>query len=305
MPTIPPLNPQHQAPPPSPAPAPVPPDPTSPKTTYNILITGFGPFDPRAPINPSSAVLPYLPSRLTFIVDDNDEDKDDDPVPTKPTAIDISIQTHPHIRVSYDVVAALIPQLYNAHDEFDFVVHIGMMSGSAGGITTTTTTTTTTARSRHEYHLETCARSGKYTARDVDGKLPGSAPAIAGNGNGRSGTDEVQVLSPKGVDFSDVLLRWRRETSVEEVLGDIVLRPSNDAGLFLCEYIYYTSLRYFARRASEDKEGDAVTKVVFLHVPADAQMDDLQRAKEVVVGLVRALVGSSLTARHEVEPKEL
>lgn len=152
---------------------------------------------------------------------------------------------------------------------------------------------------RYEYHLETCAKSGMYNKSDVDGRLP------APSSSARDNDEEVHVLSPKGVDFSDVLLRWRRGLSVEDIHGEVGLRLSNDAGLYLCEYIYYSSLRHFARIGSKGSKDDADTKVVFLHVPDDAHKDDLLRAKQVVVGLVKALIGSDLTRRHEVDVEEL
>lgn len=199
-------------------------------------------------------------------------------------------------------MSALIPTLYAASSDegYDFVIHVGMMSAGVArrgkkSNNNTKSTDTPLPLVRSEYHLETRARSGVYVKPDVEGLVP--APLSSGD------DDEVEVLIPRGVDLDDVMRRWRREVETDGLGGKVDLGLSDDAGLFLCEFIYFSSLRYFERRGEDN--GGADTKVVFLHIPAEAHRDDLCRAKEVVVGLVRALVGSCLVRSHMVENEEL
>lgn len=65
------------------------------------------------------------------------------------------------------------------------------------------------------------------------------------------------------------------------------MRPSDDAGHFLCDFIYYTGMLEYWKR---DKEGER--PVMFLHVPAEAGREDIERGAKVAEGLIRALVES-------------
>ena len=68
-------------------------------------------------------------------------------------------------------------------------------------------------------------------------------------------------------------------------LQDEDVRPSGDAGRYLCDFIFYTGLVEYWRR---DPEGDL--PVVFLHVPGAAEEEDVERGTRVTAGLIRALV---------------
>jgi hypothetical protein len=61
------------------------------------------------------------------------------------------------------------------------------------------------------------------------------------------------------------------------------LRLSHDAGRYLCEFIYYTSLAH-AYQAKRDRG------VVFFHVPGWTDERGLARGKDVTVALIKALV---------------
>jgi len=62
------------------------------------------------------------------------------------------------------------------------------------------------------------------------------------------------------------------------------VRVSEDAGRYLCDFTYYTSLLQYWRR---DRGGER--PVVFLHVPGGTGEGDLVRGRRVVVALIRAL----------------
>ncbi|OJD12933.1 hypothetical protein AJ78_06539 [Emergomyces pasteurianus Ep9510] len=61
------------------------------------------------------------------------------------------------------------------------------------------------------------------------------------------------------------------------------VRLSEDAGRYLCEFIYYTSLAHAYKERSN-------RSVVFLHVPGRTDDEAIQIGREVAVGLVRCLV---------------
>lgn len=63
------------------------------------------------------------------------------------------------------------------------------------------------------------------------------------------------------------------------------LRPSNDPGRFLCDFIYYTSMAEYWRR-----DCTSSGPVMFLHVPDGIAAEDVARGKKVTLGLIEALL---------------
>lgn len=74
------------------------------------------------------------------------------------------------------------------------------------------------------------------------------------------------------------------------------VRPSNDAGRYLCDFIYYTSLVEYWRR-----DPDVKAPAMFLHVPGRIEDMDIETGRKVALGLIGAMVGS---ARRKKEEKE-
>ena len=68
---------------------------------------------------------------------------------------------------------------------------------------------------------------------------------------------------------------------------DMDLRISEDAGRYLCDFIYYSSLAHLLKQGKEKN-------VVFLHVPADATESMVTQGRELTVNLVRAIVESQV-----------
>lgn len=77
--------------------------------------------------------------------------------------------------------------------------------------------------------------------------------------------------------------------SSEKNSKDYSTEISNDAGLFLCEFIYYSSM------AELYKQGRDVP-VLFWHLPPDADGKDTERGISVATALIRSIV-ESWTAR--------
>ncbi len=200
------------------------------------------------------------------------------------STVTVEIVTHPEpIKVAYATVDKLIPTLDGVDDEdekldvqeerhifpkgkveeakcedakhkarakeYDLIIHIGMAGPDSG------------------YQLEERARGSGYVRRDVDGCLPDRCSSslfssMRTTGRGRSNQQTLNtreekpkdadegnkpdVLSPEKIDWAKVLQAWRAYVSDSlDAERARLLCLSTDAGLFLCEYIYYSSLLYF------------------------------------------------------------
>ena len=71
------------------------------------------------------------------------------------------------------------------------------------------------------------------------------------------------------------------------VSQDEDLRPSDDPGRYLCDFVYYTSMVEYWRR-----DHKSARPVMFLHVPDGTTDEDLARGKKVALGLIEALIAS-------------
>lgn len=77
---------------------------------------------------------------------------------------------------------------------------------------------------------------------------------------------------------------------------DAQLRISEDAGHFLCDFIYYSSLSHlYAHHPGKPR------KVLFMHVPADANEQTIPRGVEMALGLIRSIAESEVAASEEGE----
>lgn len=84
-------------------------------------------------------------------------------------------------------------------------------------------------------------------------------------------------------DFEDVWRRWKSGLMERD------LRPSCNAGHYLCDFIYYACMFEYWRR-----EPRGPRPCMFLHVPSGLEEDDIRRGTEVALGLITALVGSGV-----------
>lgn len=94
-------------------------------------------------------------------------------------------------------------------------------------------------------------------------------------------TTQLPPATPTGLFFTTpwttLLHNWRVQ------VPDADIRLSSNAGFFLCDHIYYTSL------AALWKEGRD-RSVLFLHVPGDFSADGIEKGRRVLVGLIRVAV---------------
>ena len=108
-------------------------------------------------------------------------------------------------------------------------------------------------------------------------------------------TNLPNVLKPS-VDVMKVLRYWDRAMERKE---DV--RVSSDAGRYLCEFIYWCSLAHREIRRNHGKEVDKRGKVLFLHVPGEADGIAIHRGVEIVVGLCKALAEVCEEDKNRIE----
>ncbi|KAK0731127.1 putative pyroglutamyl peptidase type I [Lasiosphaeris hirsuta] len=226
-----------------------------------ILITGFGPFKKEYPINPSWEIARGLPEYL--------------PKATRAGAKlpRVRLLVHPEpIRVTYQVVRETVPQLWNLNGEagepdrpkIDLAIHIGM------------------AGPKPVYSIERRGHREGYAMKDVDGEFLKDQERKTREGK-KWVWDGVPKELETDFDLDDVLVRWKKNSPPQHDL-----RISEDAGNFLCDFIYFSSLAHLF------KAGE-LRKVVFLHVPSESSGDFFAVGKELVLQLVRSIVESELT----------
>jgi len=179
-----------------------------------VLVTGFGPFQEKYPVNPSFEIARSLPPSIPQATFSG-----------KPIQI---IGYGSPIRVCYAEARELIPPLLEAYSQtVDLVLHIGMASG------------------RQHYTAERYGhRLGYSKHKDLDGCMPTSEQIERDFG-------DVPDLMTTSLDFDKVLQRWQATISQSPKASPAYgadCRPSEDAGNFLCDYTYFNSLVWSGRR---------------------------------------------------------
>ena len=94
------------------------------------------------------------------------------------------------------------------------------------------------------------------------------------------------------LDVDNVLDRMHRPGpgGMSQLPEGITVDGSDDAGNYLCDFIYYSSLSHFWKKNGEDGK----RPVVFLHVPPESDEEVLQKGREVTKALITAVVASEL-----------
>ena len=76
------------------------------------------------------------------------------------------------------------------------------------------------------------------------------------------------------------------------------LRISDDAGRYLCDFIYYSSLAHLSKQKRP-------RKVIFMHVPSDASERSIERGRDLTINLVRSIVESEFEVAKGTPPTDL
>ncbi|KAF1993288.1 peptidase C15, pyroglutamyl peptidase I-like protein [Amniculicola lignicola CBS 123094] len=235
-----------------------------------ILVTGFGPFLEKYPRNTSWEIASTLPALLPASQDN-------------PTPIHIRVH-HAPVRVAYDNVLELVPSLLPPTNKLyptpSIILHIGLAAG------------------RTFYTLENGAHGRGYGAiPDVDGGRFTDKAAEE-----HFPPSEFPTALQTSFQSEDVLERWRtnlgygtpHSDDLKELKPDV--RISQDAGNFMCGFIYWNSLAHYFSLKQDERP------VMFLHVP-DLTTEDggksveekLKVGREVAIALIKALVESKRT----------
>ncbi|KAM0329840.1 hypothetical protein ACHAQA_004005 [Verticillium albo-atrum] len=270
---------------------------------FTVLVTGFGPFKAAYPVNPSWEIARSLPSYLPPVVPSaTDAEYSKASAPPLPP---VRILVYPDaVRVNYQLVRALVPTLWDqlpsdrpsdgALDgpsddpstppadasarpskppRIDLCIHIGM------------------AGPRPFYCIEHRGHRDGYAMPDVDNTRLEDETRRREEGSDWVWADIPPELETD-LDVRDVLKRWRRLSP-----DDADLRISEDAGRYLCDFIYMSSLAHLYKKGEQ-------RRVVFLHVPCDASDEAVGRGTELATELIRAMVESELHRRREADVRK-
>ncbi|KAF7594217.1 hypothetical protein BBP40_009921 [Aspergillus hancockii] len=250
----------------------------------SVLVTGFGPFKTNL-VNASYLIASSLPQSFDIPSSASADG-------TIPTSRRVSIHVHSSpIPVAYSTVRTTIPTILDDYARShegrrpDIVIHMGI------------------AATRSYYAVETQAHRDSYHLSDVKGRVGYedgeklwrelNLPPVLRPGRAmghRAALKDTAVQSSVAVHDApqpyldphppneEFLSAWKSFVP----LGTDV-RLSNDAGRYLCEFIFYTSLAQALRQGQHQN-------VVFFHVPGSCQDEDIQKGKDIAVGLIKALV---------------
>lgn len=165
----------------------------------------------------------------------------------------------------------LVPELLFPTDgskaNYDMVLNIGLAPG------------------RSFYTLETLGHRDGYDRKDEDGKT------LMGDTFWQREYNAPERLHTS-FNTEDVWRRWKSG------LMDVDLRPSHNAGHYLCDFIYYACMLEYWRRNPNGRR-----PCMFLHVPNGLEDEDIERGRDVAQGLINALVASEMAedGRKRVE----
>lgn len=141
------------------------------------------------------------------------------------------------------------------------------------------------APGRSFYTLETLGHRDGYDRKDEDGKT------LMGDTFWQREYNAPERLHTS-FNTEDVWRRWKSG------LMDVDLRPSHNAGHYLCDFIYYACMLEYWRRNPNGRR-----PCMFLHVPNGLEDEDIERGRDVAQGLINALVASEMAedGRKRVE----
>ncbi|EWC46921.1 hypothetical protein DRE_03933 [Drechslerella stenobrocha 248] len=256
-----------------------------PHRIFKVYVTGFGSFEGITE-NASFHVAAHLPSTLDKKYTSHASDA------IKAQDLHVEITGHPTpVTVAYATVEELVPKLYEELVDVDLFVHIGVAPFDY-------------------YQVETRARRRPYGPpegkpdgrKDVDGKWPvdNSADRAA---RGKVPDEVSEIVT--GLDVAGIcetLAGIYRDENAEGNADWEAPRVSDDAGLYLCEFILYNSMAeavYGAGYKTGQLESKPVSdpearppstsRAVFIHIPSDTEEKSLEKSVESVKRIIGAI----------------
>jgi len=101
--------------------------------------------------------------------------------------------------------------------------------------------------------------------------------------------DELQT----SLNFDDVYDTWRsnllRTPDVSPELERVVVRQSEDAGHFICDFMYYAMLAEYQKRRKDAQCAAEERPVIFLHIPGEGTAGHIKQGLVVTRILIRSL----------------
>lgn len=187
------------------------------------------------------------------------------------------ILQHPHaIPVSYKAVRALVPVMLESRENVtDVILHIGVAMG------------------RKTFDLECRAnRRGYADAEDMYGET------MPDDRCSKDFHDCEETLSTM-LDADEILRLWLDDLRTSSgAARQVALGRSDSAGGYICEYMFYDSLAWSARRnLAQRSVARSERSVLFLHVPAWVAQD-VEMGRKVTIALLRAIAHSWSTTKR-------
>ncbi|CRG90719.1 hypothetical protein PISL3812_07764 [Talaromyces islandicus] len=247
---------------------------TSPEP-ITVLVTGFGPFKDNL-VNASHLIVSALPPTIIL------------PSTTGKTgeiaARTVHIHAHPTpFPVSYPTVRTLLPAILDSFSKEhngkrpDLTIHVGI------------------APNRQWYAVETRAFRDNYRITDVDEKLGYDDGEKIWKEKGLPGV--LYPERPSGVKDTEHVVtpfppnRHFLETWQSNAPPGTDVRISDDAGRYMCEFIFYSSLAL----AYEESRP---LSVMFMHVPSATDDASLELGAEAAVALIKTATWSRANVLH-------
>ncbi|KAI2616598.1 peptidase [Hypoxylon sp. NC1633] len=230
----------------------------APKDELTVLVTGFAPFEEQHPVNPAWEITASLPDYLP---------PDRAKASTHHAAVPlpaVRILKQGPVRVNYQVVRNMVPKIWDSPEQtIDYAIHIGMAGPDL------------------VYSIERRGHRDGYEKPDVDGQLLRDGPRRQREGDKWiwHGVPE-QLLT--GLDIEKIHKRW-----VERSPDGLRLQISDDAGHYMCDFIYFSSLAHLYKQKRHKK-------VIFLHVPLHSDQESLDRGKELALQLIKSVCETGL-----------
>lgn len=223
---------------------------------FHVCVTGFGPFH-EIRVNPSWQAIKALHGRVMSRKDGR-----------------LARIVCAEIPVVYEAVLDTIPKAHgldhsHSQPQYDCFVHVGV------------------SPSRSYVSLEKRARRCGYDKRDVAGQACRSAIderqkelvyGLVGPEWDSTGQEPELVCS---LNLEEIASRLRSARLVDAQI-------STNAGLFLCEFTYYTSLASAQRKAIETRQ--TAKPVLFVHVPNVNSPADIAHLTQIIAHIVSQIV---------------